>query len=73
MLFRSQGQETTPISKEVVIERKIHKPQAVTPAAKPLPQGVVKPALLDQLDKEIELAQPQIQTTHPSSPAVHSN
>ena len=69
----AQGQETNSINREVVVERKIHKPQAVTPAAKPLPQGVVKPALLDQLDKEIELAQPQIQVTHPSSPAVHSN
>ena len=39
--------------------------------AQPLAQGVVKPALLDQLDKEAELAQPQAQTTHPSSPATH--
>jgi hypothetical protein len=68
-----QGQEPKPISKEVVIEKKIHKPQAVTPAIKPLPQGVVKPALLDQLNKEIELAQPQIQATHPPTPAAQSN
>lgn len=72
--FANLGQEEPkPISKEIVIEKKIHKPQAVTPATKPLPQGVVKPALLDQLDKEIELAQPQMQATHPLSPTAHSN
>lgn len=72
--FANLGQQPELASKDVgVIEKKVQKPQPVTPTAKPLAQGVVKPALLDQLDKEAELAQPQAQTTHPSSPAVQSN
>lgn len=72
--FANLGQQPELASKDVgVIEKKVQKPQPMTPTAKPLAQGVVKPALLDQLDKEAELAQPQAQTTHPSSPAVQSN
>jgi len=70
--FANLGQEPKSASKAVVsIEKRMQKHHTSTPTAQPLAQGVVKPALLDQLDKEAELAQPQAQTTHPSSPATH--
>ena len=70
--FANLGQEPKSASKVVVsIEKRMQKHHTSTPTAQPLAQGVVKPALLDQLDKEAELVQPQVQTTHPSSPATH--
>ncbi len=70
--FANLGQEPKSASKVVVsIEKRMQKHHTSTPTAQPLAQGVVKPALLDQLDKEAELAQPQAQTTHPSSPVTH--
>lgn len=70
--FANLGQEPKSASKAVVsIEKRMQKHHTSAPTAQPLAQGVVKPALLDQLDKEAELAQPQAQTTHPSSPATH--
>jgi len=70
--FANLGQQPELANKEVgSIEKRMQKHHTSTPTAQPLAQGVVKPALLDQLDKEAELAQPQAQTTHPSSPATH--
>ncbi|TCB77912.1 hypothetical protein [Acinetobacter sp. ANC 4173] len=72
--FANLGQQPELANKEAsAIERKVQKHQPVSPTAKPPAQGVVKPALLNQLDKEVELAQPQVSTSHPSSPDVQSN
>ena len=72
--FAQLNPEPQFVTKDVIVIEKNEKKNQPTPTKpKPLAQGVVKPALLDQLDKEIELVQPQAQTILAPSTPAHSH